>query len=66
MDTGPKGAWITLISSLPHLSRGKNMLTSVRLMKKLVALELVACCFTPQHFTRGTETFPGEKLMGIK
>ena len=50
VDKGPKkGAWITLFSSLLLLSRGKDMLARVRLMKKLVALELVACCFTPEH-----------------
>lgn len=51
MDKGPKkGTGINLFSSL-LLSRGKDLLARVRLMKKLVALELIACCFTPEHIT---------------
>lgn len=62
MDKGLKnGAWITLLSSLLLLSRGTDTLVETRLMKKLVALELVACCFTIEHTTgRNRNLYWGE------
>lgn len=54
------------VQLLPAPEMSKDVLAMIKLIKKLVALQLVPCCFTSEHTLAGTETNGGEKLMGSK
>lgn len=50
----------------PTPKLNKNILATIKLIKKLVSLELLSCCFTPEHTLAGADTLTAKKLVGSK